>query len=495
MKSRGYNGFMSRFRTIDIGQFFMILGSLMILIMVVLLALSVDNISKQFNGTNFLMEYSSYWNDIFISMLEVSGKLELFQRSLDAEAISQYLQSSENLDAAIDAFILAYDEDAETWNVLRRLQAFNDYQEMLISNACNAAEIFHERQYVSSALDLHTDEILSLYRSQMDKELGQYAIEEHRILQSIVMCFSMTMLFMLVISAIYIWFAMFLRRAINKAVDNLDEISLREWKTPDLTGARFEEFIKLFAGINRLKRRLHTYFLQLKEATENEKRLLDEKLKSEKAQRMLVSSEMELLRSQVNPHFLFNSLTQIGMAALINEPRQVLDMVECTGRILRYSLYNKERMVKLDDELSIVETYVRLHQMGASDNLSFSIVLSDESLRSMMIIPMCIQPVVENCLKHAMPKDRRSLEITISVGFADGCTVVSVRDDGVGIESPDKILSSHKNRIGLSNIQRRLELQYGVKGLLSIDSIPGKYTEVVIRFPEETGDEGSDNRG
>ena len=112
-----------------------------------------------------------------------------------------------------------------------------------------------------------------------------------------------------------------------------------------------------------------------------------------------------------------------------------------------------------------------------------------------MIIPMCIQPVVENCLKHAMPKDRRSLEIRISVGFADGCTVVSVRDDGVGIESPDKILSSHKNRIGLSNIQRRLELQYGVKGLLSIDSIPGKYTEVVIRFPEETGDEGSDNRG
>ena len=196
-----------------------------------------------------------------------------------------------------------------------------------------------------------------------------------------------------------------------------------------------------------------------------------------------------MLRSQVNPHFLFNSLSQIGLAVLVDDTDQVLDMVECTGRILRYSLYNKERLVPLADEISIVRTYMRLHQMSNADDISFSICYDDgasaEETDGCLIVPMCIQPVVENSIKHGYDRSRGHLSIKVVIGRKDSMVVVDILDDGAGMADPEGVLRSASKGIGLNNIRRRLELQYGRDDLLEVDSVPGGYTLVELRFPQE----------
>ena len=282
--------------------------------------------------------------------------------------------------------------------------------------------------------------------------------------------------------AISIILSFIFSRSISKRMKRIVE-SMRSFQKGDFgiklekTGIR--EFDELSVTFNIMVRRIEILL----------ERTREEEAKSAEAER-------KALESQMNPHFLFNSLTQIGMAVLVKEPAQVLDMVECTGRILRYSLYNKEHLVSLSDELAIVETYIRLYKMSHTEEVEFSISYTSdipkEELDSRLIVPMCIQPVVENSLKHGFGRDRSSISIRIFIGISDGCLLVTIKDTGVGIENTEKALESNKKGIGLNNIRRRLELQYGDHNLIKVSSIVGQCTIVALRFPEEVRDESPD---
>ena len=484
-------------KSMSIGRFIVFMGLLFLILVIALFSFLFTNVSQQYASSSFLMDYSGRWNRIFVALMEIGSTLDLVSLSGgEDDGMAQYEGATEALDEAIGSFLLAYDEDADTRNVLRRLQSFNEYQRETIENSSAPAAFYLDRHYVDTGIECHTEEILELYKSQMDMELERYSEAEARLSRMTAMSFTFIAVISIIISALYLWFGMTIRSAIGRAIENLEGISKGYWKVPNLQNGRFEEFRLLFVGINRLKHRLAVYFKEIQDKAEIERNLLDEKLKNETARRMLISSEMDMLRSQVNPHFLFNSLHQIGMAVLVNDPSQVLDMVECTGRILRYSLYNKEHLVSLSDELAIVETYIRLHKMSHTEDISFSILYTgdadEKSMAGRLIVPMCIQPVVENALKHGLGKDRKEISIKIFIGTNDGATEVTIKDDGVGIENPEEALKVNRKGIGLNNIRRRLELQYGRDDLIRVSSIVGKYTTVVLRFPEEGKYAGAD---
>ena len=105
---------------------------------------------------------------------------------------------------------------------------------------------------------------------------------------------------------------------------------------------------------------------------------------------------------------------------------------------------------------------------------------------------MIKKPVDENSLNHGFGRDRSSISIRIFIGISDGCLLVTIKDTGVGIENTEKALESNKKGIGLNNIRRRLELQYGDHNLIKVSSIVGQCTIVALRFPEEVRDESPD---
>ena len=190
--------------------------------------------------------------------------------------------------------------------------------------------------------------------------------------------------------------------------------------------------------------------------------------------------EFRALQMQVNPHFLFNALHQIGVASLVEGPEVVMNLVEATGGILRYSLDMGDDMVSLDDEIGIVRKYLYIQRSCHERKIEAEFDIG--SAGALPILPMSIQPLVENSMKHGFTEQRECpFRIAIKARVEGHSLVVSIRDNGVGFKdgAPGK-----GNGIGLDNIRQRLGLFYGRGDLLSISSIPNQYTEIVVIYPQ-----------
>jgi len=176
--------------------------------------------------------------------------------------------------------------------------------------------------------------------------------------------------------------------------------------------------------------------------------------------------ELKNLRSQLNPHFLFNSLNSIR--ALIDlDPIQAKENITTLSNLLRKSLVlGKEQMVSLRDELDLVNDYLDLEKVRFEERLAIAIH-HDEQLNEFPIPPFIIQTLVENAFKHGISQLIAGGTIYIETRLEDSTVLISVINDGSLGKKVD-------TGIGLQNTLRRLELQYGSKARFSLNESNGK---------------------
>jgi hypothetical protein len=178
--------------------------------------------------------------------------------------------------------------------------------------------------------------------------------------------------------------------------------------------------------------------------------------------------ELKNLRSQLNPHFLFNSLNSIR--ALIDlDPVQAKDNVTTLSNLLRKSLIlGKEQLVSLKDELDLVNDYLDLEKVRFEERLSIEI-RHNEKLNDFPIPPFIVQTLVENAFKHGISKLLAGGTIIIETKSEGSTVTIRVINDGTLAKTVD-------TGIGLQNTLRRLELQYGVKAKFALRERAGKVT-------------------
>lgn len=210
-------------------------------------------------------------------------------------------------------------------------------------------------------------------------------------------------------------------------------------------------------------------------------------------------AELYALQSQINPHFMYNTLETIGMAVEEGETEAVVDMVTLLGRMLRFSVSNLSRSVTIAEEVQHVKDYLTIQKFRFEDRLAFEIVDQRAGdLQNLYSPKFILQPVVENAIKHGLEK-RRKLEIQISIGQEFGAQsgnvemVFRIRDNGPGISTErltelEKLLQNesfqHKSsQFGLSNVNARIKMMHGSEYGLQLHSIEGLGTEVSIRIP------------
>ncbi|MDQ0112149.1 two-component system sensor histidine kinase YesM [Paenibacillus harenae] len=210
-------------------------------------------------------------------------------------------------------------------------------------------------------------------------------------------------------------------------------------------------------------------------------------------------AELYALQSQINPHFMYNTLETIGMAVEEGETEAVVDMVTLLGRMLRFSVSNLSRSVTIAEEVQHVKDYLTIQKFRFEDRLAFEIVDQRAGdLQNLYSPKFILQPVVENAIKHGLEK-RRKLEIQISIGQEFGARsgqvemVFRIRDNGPGISTErlaelEKLLQNesfqHKSsQFGLSNVNARIKMMHGSEYGLQLHSIEGLGTEVSIRIP------------
>jgi two-component system, LytTR family, sensor kinase len=201
----------------------------------------------------------------------------------------------------------------------------------------------------------------------------------------------------------------------------------------------------------------------------------------ERHQQLLLKARMDALSSQINPHFLFNTLNTVS--ALIRfDPDSARGVVLKLSNILRRLLRKHETFVPLHEELQFIDDYldIEVARFGR-DNLEIVKQLGEETLEA-FVPSMLLQPIVENCLKHGLAPKLGGGKIQLRTTTRDGRLHIEIEDNGVGI-SEEKMPHVYVEGIGLSNVRERLRVLYGTDFNLDIDSRPGEGTVIRIDVP------------
>ena len=200
-------------------------------------------------------------------------------------------------------------------------------------------------------------------------------------------------------------------------------------------------------------------------------------------------SELKALQSQINPHFLYNTLDSIIWMAEGKKNEEVVLMTASLARLLRQSISNEDEVVPIATEVEYARGYLTIQKMRYKDKLEFQIEV-DSSILYIPLIKLVLQPIIENAIYHGL-KYKESKGLLIVKGFMkDGNAVLQVIDDGVGMDEEtlahiyDKHkVNYHSNGVGVYNVQKRLKLYYGEDYGITYTSELGKGTTATITIP------------
>jgi len=202
----------------------------------------------------------------------------------------------------------------------------------------------------------------------------------------------------------------------------------------------------------------------------------------EQHQRLLLKARMDALSSQINPHFLFNTLNTVS--SLIRfDPDMARIVVIKLSNILRRLLRKHETFVPLREELDFIDDYLDIEVVRfGRENLQIYKDVEDQTLEA-FVPSMLLQPIVENSLKHGLSGKIEGGHIHIRTSLSDGRLLIEVADNGVGIPE-GRLPQVYVDGIGISNVHERLKVLYGGDFRMEINSREGEGTRILIDVPE-----------
>ncbi len=288
-------------------------------------------------------------------------------------------------------------------------------------------------------------------------------------------------------------------KAVIRPLSDLDEI-LEVFSENNWTEEEVKKRMGKIPCIGRIKEMMDRYAAQ--KTRENSAQIFDKQ------------TELTALQSQINPHFLYNTLECIRGQALMDDNRDIARMVEALAAFFRYSISKKGNLVTLRDELANIDNYMLIQRYRFNNRFSMEIIIDeeDEEAYNFLIPRLIIQPVVENAVFHGLEERLEGGKVMIEVIVTEKNLIITISDNGGGIEKDtlrklnEKIRSrdvkledgagkdQRSTGIALPNVHKRIQLLYGEEYGVNVYSTPGQGTDVEITIPVNTGtDRGRKN--
>ena len=221
-------------------------------------------------------------------------------------------------------------------------------------------------------------------------------------------------------------------------------------------------------------------------------RLLKEAEEKATAQAALQNAQLRALQSQINPHFLFNSLTLVGYTALDEDAPRTEEIAYTLSELLRYSLRNTATMVALREEVEMVGRYLAIQQMHFGERLQTRVRI-DPALHDLRLPCMLLQPLVENAIVHGVESVTRCVTVELNASRENDTVLLEIADDGPGVDAGivhslnanTPLIHSHRKRpsLGLQSVVRRLAEVYGERFKFKVESSPGKGFRIMLFLP------------
>ena len=200
-------------------------------------------------------------------------------------------------------------------------------------------------------------------------------------------------------------------------------------------------------------------------------------------EKLLLAAKIEALASQINPHFLFNTLTSIS-SLIRSHPETARMLIGKLSGLLRRLLRSHDHFVTLREEMESIDEYLDIEVVRFGPSLKVEKHLSPETLE-ILVPSMILQPLVENCIKHGFSRKVGGGRILIRSRLENGLAIIEVNDDGLGMNE-ERLSTALGEGIGLSNVNERLRVIYGEGYGLKLSSVPGHGTSARIEIPELT---------
>lgn len=269
----------------------------------------------------------------------------------------------------------------------------------------------------------------------------------------------------------------YLTRPIQRLKGRLEKISANDFSfDPEIEHAR-DELGEIGHTVNEMTMSIHHLLRETESMYQQRQKI-----------------EIALLQSQVNPHFLYNTLDSIRWMAVIQQCPGIASMLCSLVNLLKNIAKGTQARIPLKEELALLDDYIAIQSVRYMETFTFESRVPPELL-DCRIIKLTLQPLVENAIFHGIEPTGECGTITLSGREEAGDILLFVEDNGMGIppETLATLLTAERKHdrsamsgIGVANVHRRLQLTYGKEYGLAIESVLGEYTRVTVRFPKET---------
>lgn len=270
-----------------------------------------------------------------------------------------------------------------------------------------------------------------------------------------------------------------------------EAISQGRLDTPDVDESREDEIGNMARAFNKMKRSMRQQLVVLEEKNEMERALHKKQREALELETLMEQEKLQKLRSQINPHFLFNTLNVILYTSQQEGAERTHALISSLGNLFRYSLASNTSLVPLSREVRIVNEFYTLNKVRFGDRIRLKWEVSPEiDLTETLVPSFLIQPMVENAFRHGLAPKEAGGTAVVSIQPSGETLLVTVSDDGVGMEE-DALAALRENlksppdtgdHIGLYNVAARLGLRGEGFGL-TIDSASGEGFRVELRLP------------
>lgn len=347
----------------------------------------------------------------------------------------------------------------------------------------------HDNIFLQSIYNPETKETSLLIAQPLIMEncYVMLCVDEHELSQNILHSFLLILLIIITIAS-FIGVMMFivLSRIINVPVNQLQK-RIKRIESGDFSYDSSTEWEHELGDIGRTINHL----------SENVLNLMNQRIEDEKQKK---DYEYQMLQSQINPHFMHNTLNSIKWMATIQNAPGIAEMTTALSRLLKNVSNGTTSLISIREELALIQDYFTIQQYRYGGAITLSIHVDDDSLMDCLILRFTMQPLIENAIFHGIEPKGTAGNIQIHI-YKDDCNDIHIEvcDDGIGI-SPDIIgtlleqhsaigSSSFFKEIGIDNVHRRLQYEFGERYGLSIASTPGEGTTVTILLPAERREE------
>ena len=436
---------------------------------------STDSFAKTYYLFHFIhriIDFKDIWHDIGVVVLTLNEELLSFTINS---------RNTANMDTSLSIGLIIDNEDriisSPDKTKIGNHLIYKDFFSMLgSSNISEGSRINQEKKIHENNISIYVSEPLKNWKihsivnqSNLNKEVNMQIIN--------ILFIGIVILF--ITSIIILTITNILSKSLGKVTNAMKEVENGNLSISINKNDIFPVEINTIAeAFNTMIKRILILVEKIKISSSNQR-----------------DAEIKALEAQINPHFLYNILDNINWMAIEKEQYEISKMIISIAKILRYSINQSNKIVKLEEEISWIKQYIYLQQIRFKNNFTYTLDI-DDSLEEIEIYKLIFQPFIENAIIHGF-KNRENNLLKISISYNE-CIEIKIQDNGNGI-NPDALKRMRENileyelsndinsnvnddHIGFINAVGRIKMYYGKKAGLKIDSQVNEGTTITIRL-------------